>query len=291
MFDRTALAALSAVLDTGSFDAAAQKLHMSQSAISQRIKKLEDDVGAILVRRIRPATATEAGRKLQAHAETINLLERDVAQAMGRTPKALDRPLRIVVTADSLASWVLPALPREAQLFYDLVIDDQDHSAALLMRGEVAAAITSRAVALTSCDVIALGPLRYAAFAAPEFVATHFPDGVTAEALGTAPALTFNRKDALQLNWASKVAGRKITVLPTHFLPSTHGITEAARVGLGWAVNPLPLVQPLFDNGDLIRLRPDIALDTPLYWQVPRQNKQALAKLTKSLVSYTRRLV
>ncbi|MDX8350294.1 LysR family transcriptional regulator ArgP [Cognatiyoonia sp. IB215446] len=290
MFDRTALAALSAVLDTGSFDAAAQKLHMSQSAISQRIKKLEDDVGAILVRRTRPATATEAGRKLQAHAETINLLERDVAQAMGRAPKALDRPLRIAVTADSLASWVLPALPSEAQLFYDLVIDDQDHSAALLMRGEVAAAITSRARALTGCDVIALGPLCYAAFAAPEFVATYFPEGVTAEALRTAPALTFNRKDALQLNWASKVAGRKVSVLPTHFLPSTHGITEAARVGLGWAVNPLPLVQPLFDTGDLIRLRPDIALDTPLYWQVPRQNKQALAKLTKSLVSYTRRL-
>lgn len=287
MFDRTALAALSAVLDTGSFDAAAHKLHMSQSAISQRIKKLEDDIGAILVRRTRPATATDAGRKLQAHAETINLLERDVAQAMGRAPKALDRPLRIAVTADSLASWVLPALPREQQLFYDLVIDDQDHSATLLIRGEVAAAITSRGTALTGCDVTPLGPLRYAAFAAPEFVATHFPKGVTPEALATAPALTFNRKDALQLNWASRVAARKVTVLPTHYLPSTHGITEAARVGLGWAVNPLPLVQHLFDNGDLIRLRPDIALDTPLYWQVPRQNKVALARLTRRLVTYT----
>ncbi len=288
MFDRAALAALSAVLDTGSFEAAAAQLKVSQSAISQRIRKLEDQTGAILIRRTRPATATEAGRKLQAHAETLNLLEREVNRAMGKAPASLDRPLRIAVTADTLASWVLPALPQEDRLFYDLVIDDQDHSAELLMRGEVAAAITARGTALTACDITPLGPLRYAAFAAPAFVETYFPQGVTPEALSKAPALTFNRKDRLQLAWASGVAGRSIPSLPTHFVPSTHGITEAARVGLGWAVNPLPLVQPLFDSRDLVRLRPDITLETKLYWQVPRQNKAALEGLTKSLTTYAR---
>ncbi len=288
MFDRASLTALSAVLDTGSFEAAAARLNVSQSAISQRIKKLEDQTGAILVRRTRPATATEAGQRLQAHAETLNLLERDVARAMGTPPANIDRPLRIAVTADTLASWVLPALPKEDALYYDLVIDDQDHSAELLMRGEVAAAVTSRKGAIAGCDVIALGPLCYAAFAAPAFAAAHFAQGVTGTALARAPALTFNRKDRLQLRWAAMVAGRSITNLPTHFIPSTHGITEAARVGLGWAVNPLPLVQPLFDSGDLVRLRPDIKLDTHLYWQVPRQNKTALSGLTKCLVSYAR---
>ena len=284
MFDRTALAALSAVLDTGSFEAAAAKLHVSQSAISQRIKRLEDQTGAILIRRTRPATATEAGQRLQAHAETLALLERDVTHAMGGVATPLDRPLRIAVTADTLASWVLPALPQEAHLFYDLVIDDQDHTAELLARGEVAAAITARKTALTGCDVTPLKPLRYAAFAAPGFVAAHFSNGVTAKALADAPALTFNRKDRLQLHWAGKVAGHAIATLPTHYVPSSHGITEAARAGLGWAVNPLPLVQPLFESGALVRLRPDIVLDTALYWQVPRQNKTALKGLTASLL-------
>ena len=112
-----------------------------------------------------------------------------------------------------------------------------------------------------------------------------------ADTLTRAPALTFNRKDRLQLTWAADVAGQAIAALPTHYIPSTHGITEAARVGLGWAVNPLPLVQPLFDNGALIRLRPDVSLATELFWQVPRQNKVALAGLTKSLTSYARQQV
>ncbi len=288
MFDRTSLAALSAVLDGGSFELAAARLNVSQSAISQRIKKLEDQTGAILVRRTRPATATEAGQRLQAHAETLNLLERDIARAMGNAPDTMDRPLRIAVTADTLASWVLPALPQEDRLFYDLVIDDQDHSAELLLRGDVAAAVTSCKTALTGCDVTPLGPLHYAAFASPDFVSTHFSDGITADTLACAPALTFNRKDRLQLTWAADVAGQAIAALPTHYIPSTHGITEAARVGLGWAVNPLPLVQPLFDNGELIRLRPDVSLETQLFWQVPRQNKVALARLTKSLTTYAR---
>lgn len=288
MFDRASLAALSAVLDSGSFELAAARLNVSQSAVSQRIKKLEDQIGAILVRRTRPATATAAGRRLQAHAETLNLLERDITRAMGQAPGRLDQPLRIAVTADTLASWVLPALPKEDRLFYDLVIDDQDHSADLLLQGEVAAAVTSRKTALTGCDVIPLGPLRYGAFASPGFAATYFADGITVAALEHAPALTFNRKDRLQMTWASHVAGRAVTALPTHYIPSTHGITEAARVGMGWAVNPLPLVQPLFDTGDLVRLRPDVPLETPLYWQVPRQNKAVLAGLTHSLTRYAK---
>lgn len=288
MFDRASLAALAAVLDSGSFELAAARLNVSQSAISQRIKKLEDQTGAILVRRTRPATATEDGLRLQAHAETLNLLERDIASAMGHAPQALDRPLRIAVTADTLASWVLPALPQEDRLFYDLVIDDQDHSAALLLSGEVAAAVTAHEVALTGCDVTPLGPLHYAAFASPGFVQTYFSDGINTTSLAHAPALTFNRKDRLQLTWAAAVAGQAVSALPTHYIPSTHGITEAARVGLGWAVNPLPLVQPLFDSGALMRLRPDIPLETQLYWQVPRQNKVALAGLTKSLTAYAR---
>ncbi|WP_341368269.1 LysR family transcriptional regulator ArgP [Yoonia sp. BS5-3] len=288
MFDRASLAALAAVLDSGSFELAAARLNVSQSAISQRIKKLEDQIGTILVRRTRPATATEAGLRLQAHAETLNLLERDITLEMGQSPGRLDRPVRIAVTADTLASWVLPALPKEKGLFYDLVIDDQDHSADLLVRGEVAAAVTSRKSALTGCDVIPLGPLRYAAFASPAFVATYFAAGITADTLQQAPALTFNRKDRLQLTWASNVAGQSIPALPTHYVPSTQGITEAARVGLGWAVNPLPLVQPLFESGALLRLRPEVTLETPLYWQVPRQNKAGLAGLTKSLIAYAR---
>lgn len=283
MFDRPALAALTAVLDTGSFELAAAKLGLGQPAISARIKQLEENVGAVLVRRTRPVEATAAGRKLQAHAQTLALLEYDLSRDLKMKPMYLDAPLRIAVTADTLASWLLPALPQEDWLFYDLLIDDQDTSVDLLHSGAAAAAITARGEPIAGCDATPLGRLRYVAFASPAFLEYHFPSGPDLLGLELAPALTYSRKDKLQLQWARRVTGINLIRLPTHYLPSTHGITDAAIAGLGWAVNPEQMVTPHFESGALVPMRPDVVLETPLYWQVPRQNREALAGITESL--------
>lgn len=282
MIDRAGLAAFSAVLQTGSFDGAAGLLHVTQSAVSQRIKTLEEALGVVLVRRTRPATATAAGRRLLAHAEAVGLLERELLRDLAASARPPSVPVRIAVTADSLATWVIPALAAVEGLLFDLVIDDQDHSADLLRAGEVAAAITASEKPLPGCDAVPLGALRYVAFAAPGFVVRHFPQGVTAEALARAPALTFNRKDRLQRAWAEAATGRQITPV-THYLGSTHGITEAAMAGLGWAVNPEDMVAPLMAQGRLVDLGPAIRIDTPLTWQVPRQHAAPLADLTRAL--------
>jgi len=281
MIDSAALATFAAVLQSGSFEAAAGRLHVTQSAVSQRIKALEDALGTTLVRRTRPATPTDAGRRLLAHAETLGLLERELARDLAGLG-TLATPVRLAVTADSLATWVLPALATVGGLLYDLVIDDQDHSADLLRAGEVAAAITASARPVPGCDAVPLGRLRYIAFAAPGFVETHFAQGVTPEALAAAPALTFNRKDRLQRAWAEAATGARVPLV-THYLGSTHGITEAACGGLGWAVNPDSLIAPLIAAGRLVDLNPAIRIDTPLYWQVPRQNAAALAEVTRAL--------
>lgn len=280
MIDRAALAAFHAVLQTGSFEGAAGRLHVTQSAVSQRLKTLEEGLGTTLVHRSRPATPTRAGRRLLAHAEAVGLLERDLLRDLALTAPAT--PLRIAVTADSLATWVLPALATVEGMLFDLVIDDQDHSADLLRGGDVAAAITASARPVPGCDAVPLGRLRYIAFAAPGFVARYFPDGVTAAALAIAPALTFNRKDRLQRAWAAAATGARAQLV-THYLGTTHGITEAACAGLGWAVNPDTLVAPLVAEGRLVDLDPETRIDTPLFWQVPRQNIAALSDLTRAL--------
>jgi len=281
MIDRAALAAFAAVLHSGSFETAAGRLHVTQSAVSQRIKVLEEALGTTLIRRTRPATPTEAGRRLLAHAEAVGLLERDLARDLAGAA-AQATPVRIAVTADSLATWVLPALAAVEGLLFDLVIDDQDHSADLLRAGEVAAAITASARPVPGCDAQPLGRLCYIGFAAPVFVAQHFQGGVTPGALATAPALTFNRKDRLQRAWAEAATGVRVQP-PTHYLGSTHGITEAVLAGLGWAVNPDSLIAPLIAEGRLVDLDPQVRIETPLYWQVPRQNATALAALTRAL--------
>ena len=147
---------------------------------------------------------------------------------------------------------------------------------------EVAAAVSSRAQALQGCDCYPLGTLRYVATASPAFVARYFPKGVTAEALARAPALTFNAKDRLQKDWAAKVTGTPVP-LRTHYFANAQGFVEATRLGIGWGLNPMPLVRAHLEDGTLIALAPDVPFATPLFWHVSRLTAAALEPITQSV--------
>ncbi|MBF9049168.1 ArgP/LysG family DNA-binding transcriptional regulator [Roseobacter sp. HKCCD9010] len=282
MIDTHALMALSAVLRSGSFEGAAAELNITQSAVSQRVKALEERLGTVLIRRTRPASATRAGARLLRHAEEVGLLEKTLAADLKGLLPDPATPLRIAVNADSLASWAMPALAAVPGFLYHLEIDDQDHSADWLKRGEVSAAVTAGESVVPGCDAFPLGSLRYIATCAPDFAATWFADGVTAEALAKAPALTFNSKDRLQQRWAEQITGSKIA-LPTHFLASSHGFVDAAKLGIGWGLNPEMMVEQPLAEGSLVALAPDQVFDTPLSWQVPRQMAEPLRPLTRAI--------
>ena len=274
-----ALAALAEVLTLGSFEAAAARLSVTPSAISQRIKGLETRIGTALVRRGSPCTGTPAGLRLVRHYQDVRLLEQELSRDMGRD--SAPARLAIALNADSLATWFLPALTGLPHLF-DLVIDDQSHSADWLRRGEVVAAVTADARAVTGCDIHPLGHLDYRATASPAYVAQHFPNGITSEALSRAPALTFNTKDKLQTDWAQAVTGKR-PHLPTHLMASSHAFVEATLIGLGWGMNPAHLVDGLIAEGRLVDLSPEVPLSTPLYWQTNHLLARQLAPLTAAV--------
>ncbi|MEM9974964.1 MAG: LysR family transcriptional regulator ArgP [Pseudomonadota bacterium] len=281
MLDYAHLRALSAVLKTGSFEGAANALGLTQSAISQRIRALEDRAGAVLIVRDKPCRPTAAGQRLYRHAEEVALLERDLARDLGGRASGATA-LRIAVNADSLATWFLPPLAETPGFLYEIVIDDQDHSADLLRAGDVIAAITGHPGPVQGCTTTPLGALRYVATASPAFAAQWFPDGVTVEALRTAPALIFSEKDRLQGDWAAEVAGARLR-LPGHRLPSSTAFVEAACLGLGWGMNPEALVAEALADGRLIALAPDRPLYTPLYWIATRAGQAALSDLTRAI--------
>lgn len=281
-FDPHHLTALAAVLRCGSFEAAARELAITPSAVSQRIKALEDRVGSVLIRRGPPCTGTVAGLRLCKHAGDVALLESLVSREL-----SLDRPagtthLRIAVNADSLATWFVAAMAAVPDLLFDLVIDDQDHSADWLRRGEVSAAVTAQQKPVTGCEAVPLGALSYIATASPGFMRRWFPLGPDAATLARAPCLTFNAKDQLQRQWISDNVGQHLSP-PSHYLPSTQAFVDAARAGLGWGMNPEPLVRAALKRGDLVPLRPDSALDVPLTWQVSRIMAPALAPMTRAV--------
>lgn len=278
--DYPALAALAAVLRSGSFERAAAELGVTPSAVSQRVAALEDRVGAVLVVRGKPCTATPDGARLARHADEVGLLEATLAADLGRLgPEAAT--LRLAVNADSLATWVVPALAATEGLLFEIVVDDQDHSADWLRRGEVTAAVTAHARPVQGCDALPLGALRYFATASPGFAARWFPEGPTPEALARAPALAFDAKDRLQRDWAARAAGCPVA-LPCHLLPSATGFVEAALLGLGWGLIPEPLVAGHLVAGRLVRLTPE-PLDTALSFQWNRLLGEALAPLRAAI--------
>lgn len=193
--------------------------------------------------------------------------------------------LRIAVNADSLATWFVSAaadLAARHEPLLDIVIEDQDHTVGALRRGEVLAAVTAHAAPVQGCRSVALGRLAYAAVASPSFAARHFGSGVDARSLRRAPSLRFDAQDDLQDRWVRRHLGRALEP-PRHGLPSTTAFVEAARLGLGWGLNPVALVEPLLARGELVELVPGRRLDTPLHWQCTRLATPALEALTGSV--------
>ncbi|WP_054005808.1 LysR family transcriptional regulator ArgP [Cypionkella psychrotolerans] len=283
MFDPAQLAALAAVHRRGSFDLAAAELHVTPSAISQRLKALEETAGTLLIRRAQPCTATPAGLRMIRHHDEVTLLERTLATDL---PWLSPRPatLRIAVNADSLATWVIPALAATEGFLFDLVIDDQEVSQDWLKRGEVAAAITAHPGPLQGCDTIPLGALRYRATASPAYMARWMAEGVTAASLAAAPGLNFSDHDRLQEIWVERQIGRQSKrAFPSHRLASSQGFVDGCLAGLGWALNPEALVAPHLASGALIEMVAGTPLDVALHWQFSRLTAPALAPLTREI--------
>ncbi|WP_420003330.1 LysR family transcriptional regulator ArgP [Arenibacterium sp. LLYu02] len=281
-FDPSHLATLSSVLQLGSFDAAAAALGVTPSAISQRIRALEERVGTPLVNRASPCTGTETGLRIAKHAEDVALLELHLSRDLQLETTAAPARLKLAVNADSLTQWFVSAMAEVEGVLFDLVVDDQDHCNEWLRRGAVSAAVTAEARPVAGCDVFPLGRLQYAATTSPAYMARWFPEGLTPEALNRAPCLVFDQKDQLQHRWLATYVQAGLTP-PAHFLPSTQGFLAAAMAGLGWGMNPEFLARPGIEAGTLVELIPGSPIDTPLYWQVSRIMAPALRQVTRSV--------
>ena len=272
MIDLVALRALAMVLRLGSFERAARELHVTPSAISQRVRVLEDRLGCMLVVRASPAAATPEGARLYRHFLQIELLEADLRedlQPLAEVDPVGPRSIPIAVNADSLATWVVPALSDFHARTGDTValqVDDQDHTREWLKNGTVVGAVTAAAEPVAGCRVDALGAMRYVAAVSPDFRARHFDGRSLAEGFRQAPMLVFNQKDLMQHRFLTQAAGQDC-VPPQWWVPSTQGFLDAALAGLGWGLHPRPLVAEMLADGRLVDLCPGHSLTITLYWQ------------------------
>ena len=236
-WDLPQLRALAAVVDHGTLEAAAKVLHLTPSAVSQRLKALERSVGAVLLQRSRPSVPTEAGRPVLRLARQLAALALDADATLASTTERLPE-VRLAVNADSLATWTLPALaPIAARVRVTFLREDQDHTAELLRDGTAMAAITSQRTPVQGCTVEVLGVMRYRPIAAPAFAERWFAGGVTPAALAEAPVVVFDARDRLQTDRLES-AGVSAHLPPAHTVPASTQFSEAVRLGYGWGMLP-----------------------------------------------------
>ena len=273
------LDALVAIADHGSFDAAARQLHITPSAVSQRVRALEATAGQVLISRGTPCRPTPHGEWLVRLGRQTRFLYTEAAQAL-TTAAAVELP--VAVNADSLASWfrdVLAVATTWAGTSIRLRVEDQGYSQELLRRGDVLAAVTSDPTAVQGCSVDSLGALRYLPAAAPA-VAARWRRGAAPD-WAAMPVVIFNDKDDLQHELLRR-HGVEQGPPVVHQVPSTADFYAAIRMGLGWGMLPEAQARADLAAGELVRLSVDV-IDIPLHWQRWRLDSPKLAALTAAV--------
>ncbi|MDQ1124674.1 LysR family transcriptional regulator ArgP [Microbacterium trichothecenolyticum] len=282
---------LAVVVEEGTLEAAARRLHVTPSAVSQRVRALEDQLGRVVLVRSKPVRTTEAGDAVVRLARQLALLEHDALAAIGGEGGVV-ASVPLAVNADSLGTWFLPPLARVAArrpVVFDLHRDDQDFTAGLLETGTVMAAVTSRQTPVAGCRVRRLGVLRYEAVATTPFVARWFAEGVDADALSRAPVVDFDRRDDLQTQWLAR-RGVPAGAPPRHRVPASQDFATAVELGLGWGLLPrFPSASGLA-AGSLVRLGDD-PLDVPLFWQQWNLTSALLDDVADEVVAEGRRVL
>ncbi|NDV21948.1 LysR family transcriptional regulator ArgP [Desulfovibrio sp. JC022] len=289
MLDNIYLEALAAVIEEGGFDKAALKLNISQSAVSQRIRNFEEQLGRVLVVRSTPPEPTEDGRKLIKHLRTIRLMEKELSDSMRLNPSGEFVTLPVGVNADSLATWFLDALDsflKEHNVLLDLYVDDENRTHEMLRRGEVVGCIGTVAKPVKGCRSDFLATFDYLCLSSPDFYQRWFSDGFDRETVAEAPAAVFNRKDETQSQMLEKVFPGQSVTHPIFYVPSSESFVDVVCRGLAYGMVPEFQVQQELDSGRLVEILPQGRVPVSLYWHSWNVETQLLDGLRRELVKY-----
>ena len=294
MFDYKLIEALARVAQEGGFDKAANTLHITQSAVSQRVKLLEEQLGQILLARTTPPRITPAGRKLLKHYLQVKQLEDDLFEETAPKGGHNFTSLAIGLNADSLATWFLEAIQNFAKnegVLFDIRMDDQEQTHRMLKNGDVVGCISTKDQPLQGCRIDYIGQMNYHMLAAPDFAAKWFPTGLTIIDASLAPAIIFNRKDELHQKLMQVALGAVPDTTSANYIPSAEKFADFIVAGLGYGMLPTQQSDPFTRNGQLVDLAPDYSVPVKLYWHCWNLKSKLLVKLTKQLTSSSKKLL
>ena len=294
MLDYKLLEALAVVVQEGGFDKAARMLHITQSAVSQRVKLLEEQTGQVLLARTTPPRATPAGRLMLKHYLQVKRLEDDLVGSLIPASSEDFVSIPVGINADSLATWFIEAVRQfleQEQVVLDLRVADQEQTHRFLRDGEVLGCVSTQDQPMQGCRIAHLGGMDYRLLATPVFASRWFPDGLNIESVRRAPALIFGREDDLHNKVFRKALGEIPAAIPTHYVPSTEKFPEFIASSFAYGMLPDQQSAGLINSGQLIDLAPRSHIRVELYWHCWNLKSQLLENLTHILVSQAQMLL
>jgi LysR family transcriptional regulator (chromosome initiation inhibitor) len=285
MLDYDALRCFNEVLRYGGFEKGAQALSLTQSAVSQKIKRLEQSVGGPVLVRTKPLKATPLGKVLLGHIQKVSVLEEALNIQSGLDSSA--SPLNVAVNNDVLATWFSQVIARFSDTRANpihIVNADQTQTRDILQQGNVMACISQTGTPVTGGQSIRLGTMKYQLFASPRFISRHLSKGITPDSVMNTPGLLYDEFDVTLLtDYQRECLNIAPSFTTCHWYPSSHGFVKMALDGVVWALLPTLQVKNEVANGELVPLFPDKALGVPLFWHWLTLDSGALDDLTKAV--------
>ncbi len=292
MLDYKHIEALAKVIQEGGFERAAQALFLTQSAVSQRVRQLEESSGQILISRTTPPQPTSAGKALLKHYQQVKLLEEGLSSELTASSALKATTLTIGINADSLAHWFITAIDpilQKMDVLIDLRVDDQEQTHNYLRKGEVVGCVSTEAKAMQGCLVEKLGTMNYRLLATPDFIERWFPDGLSLEDAGQAPAVIFNRKDRLHFQFFEQYLGQAPKSLAAHFIPAPDQFLQLITNGNSYGMVPDWQGTELLESKQLKEILPGATLQLNLYWHCWNLAARPLQDFSNQLVAGARK--
>jgi len=287
MQDYKLLSALDAILREQSFDKAAKRLHITQSAISQRIKLLETEYGEPLLIRSQPIKPTPLGQKLLGHYQRVLQLESELSKQLNKKKQL--QPLPLAVNADSLATWFVDALSpilQQQQVELSLFVEDESQTWERLSSGEALACITSKPKAMSGGESHFLGYMEYLCVATPDFITRYFSNGINQETLQYSPAMTFDQHDDMHLRFLADHFSLQQGQYPCHTVRSSQAFVDLTLAHGAYSLNSRLHISKYLATGELINILPEKTVYIPLYWHCWQLSGELMTELTTKIIQH-----
>lgn len=294
MYNYQQLEVLETVARLRSFNKAARALHITQPAISQRLKNLEEELGLQLLVREQPIRATDHGEKLIEHFRNVRMLEKNFELEQSSSLATSFTKLTLGVNGDSLATWFFEAIKeslKKENLLLNLIIENEDLTFSRLRNSEVLGCISSRGKKLPGCIVKTLGTMRYRMAATPQFAKRFFKNGLTEQSVLQAPAVVYDDFDHMHALFLNKQLRLKNVKFPFHMISNSDAFLNSIRHGFSYGMAPELQAKKYFKDGTLVDLCPGHCWEYKLYWHHQRILDQRYKSFSDQLVSKAKKFL